>query len=158
MHLKIFLIKKIYWIKHSKTIKYSVTLIFKNNNVQYIKVIFLSRMSALKEKMANDSEHNDNNFNNFDNFNDSVDSNNENDKNPKNKKIGSKFRITIEPYLLIAIFGMMLTYLTMQNLMLDKACRINLDLGGEKHFTFWQFFWWFYSEICWRLKKRCNIP
>ena len=42
----------------------------------------------------------------------------------------NNFRITIEPYLLIAIFGLMLTYLTLQNLMLDKACRVNLNYTG----------------------------
>jgi hypothetical protein len=41
-----------------------------------------------------------------------------------------KFRLTIEPYLFLAIFGMMITYLTMQNLMLDKACRVNLNYSG----------------------------
>ena len=43
----------------------------------------------------------------------------------------SKYRVTIEPYLFISIFGMMLTYLTMQNLMLDKACRVNLNYPGK---------------------------
>ena len=46
----------------------------------------------------------------------------------------SKFRITIEPYLFIAIFGLMLTYLTLQNFMLDKACRVNLNFTGLSFF------------------------
>ena len=46
-------------------------------------------------------------------------------------KTGTKFRVTIEPYLFIAIFGLMLTYLTLQNLMLDKACRVNLNYTGQ---------------------------
>ena len=49
----------------------------------------------------------------------------------------SKFRITIEPYLFISIFGMMLTYLTMQNLMLDKACRVNLNFTSKDRDASW---------------------
>ena len=56
--------------------------------------------------------------------NDNVDD----DTDGKTKK--GKFRLTIEPYLFLAIFGMMITYLTMQNLMLDKACRVNLNYSG----------------------------
>ena len=48
-------------------------------------------------------------------------------------KAKPRFRITIEPYLFISIFGMMLTYLTMQNLMLDKACRVNLNFTSKDH-------------------------
>lgn len=39
--------------------------------------------------------------------------------------------ITIEPALFIGMFGAMLMSLIMQNLMLDKTCRVNLDYSGK---------------------------
>jgi hypothetical protein len=90
--------------------------------------------------MANEPEYNTNNNNNNNSINNNnkynddnnVENDNEDELTKKNKE--SKFRVTIEPYLFIAIFGMMLTYLTMQNLMLDKACRINLNISGKSFF------------------------
>ena len=73
--------------------------------------------TTAKHKIGDLDDNSDNN-NNVDN----VDG--------KNKK--TKFRLTIEPYLFLAIFGMMITYLTMQNLMLDKACRVNLKYTGKR--------------------------
>jgi hypothetical protein len=87
-------------------------------------------MSSLNKTMANEPEYNNNSINNNNNkYNDDSNVYNDDELTKKNKE--SKFRVTIEPYLFIAIFGMMLTYLTMQNLMLDKACRINLNISGK---------------------------
>jgi len=49
----------------------------------------------------------------------------------ESNRIPKKFRITIEPYMFIALFGLIMTYMTMQNLLLDKACRVDLELDGE---------------------------
>jgi hypothetical protein len=84
--------------------------------------------------MVNEPEYNNNSINNNNKYND--DSNVDNDDELKKKTKESKFRVTIEPYLFIAIFGMMLTYLTMQNLMLDKACRINLNISGKSFLNY----------------------
>ena len=46
-------------------------------------------------------------------------------------KAPRKFRITIEPYMFIALFGLIMTYMTMQNLLLDKACRVDLELDCD---------------------------
>jgi hypothetical protein len=59
--------------------------------------------------------------------------NEDNDDVNDGKSKKTKFRLTIEPYLFLAIFGMMITYLTMQNLMLDKACRVNLNYSGKEN-------------------------
>ena len=42
----------------------------------------------------------------------------------------SKFRVTIEPALFGALMSAMIVYLTSQNLILDKACRANLNYSG----------------------------
>lgn len=46
-----------------------------------------------------------------------------------------KFKITIEPYMFIALFGLIMIYMTMQNLLLDKACRVDLELDGDEKFN-----------------------
>ena len=51
------------------------------------------------------------------------------------KKWYEKIEITIEPALFISCFGVYLNYLVMQNLILDKACRVNLKYGGNKKET-----------------------
>jgi hypothetical protein len=54
-------------------------------------------------------------------------------------KMREKFRVTIEPALFAGLMSVVLVYLTSQNLILDKACRANLNYSGTyrmSHITF----------------------
>ena len=43
----------------------------------------------------------------------------------------SKFRVTIEPALFMGVTAMYVTYLSKQNLLLEKVCRVNLNYSDD---------------------------
>ena len=51
--------------------------------------------------------------------------------NRNNTSSTSKFRITIEPALFMGVTATYVTYLSKQNLLLEKVCRVNLNYSDD---------------------------
>ena len=64
------------------------------------------------------------------NFSENEIAENENE-NKNTTTRSSKFRVTIEPALFMGVTAMYVTYLSKQNLLLEKVCRVNLNYSDD---------------------------